>query len=208
MKLLHVDSSILGQASVSRQLSQAIVAAEVAAQPSFEVERLDLAAQPIGHLTGHHLAAGQGSAPETSALAEDIAAGADALEAFLAADVVVVGAPMYNFSIPSQLKAWIDRLAVAGKTFRYTEKGPVGLAGDKRVIIASSRGGLYGPETQMAALDHQETYLRSVFNFFGITDITFVRAEGLALGKAQREQAIAAARSKIQGHTRSLRHAA
>lgn len=197
MKLLHVDSSILGQASVSRQLSDAIVNAEKAAHPHMEVIRLDLAARPVGHLTGHHLAAAQGAAPEIPALADDIAAGNDALEAFLAADIVVVGAPMYNFSIPSQLKAWIDRLAVAGRTFRYTDKGPQGLAADKRVIIASSRGGLYGADTVMAALDHQETYLRSIFNFFGITDITFIRAEGLALGEAHREQALAAARADI-----------
>jgi FMN-dependent NADH-azoreductase len=197
MKLLHVDSSILGPASVSRQLTEAIVTAEKATHPDLEVIRLDLATRAIGHLTGHHLAAAQGVAPETSALIDDVAAGNDALDAFLAADIVVVGAPMYNFSIPSQLKAWIDRLAVAGRTFRYTEKGPQGLAGGKRVIIASSRGGFYGPETGMAALDHQETYLRGIFGFFGITDITFVRAEGVALGEAQREKALAAARADI-----------
>ena len=94
------------------------------------------------------------------------------LEEFLAADIIVIGAPMYNFSIPSQLKAWIDRLAVAGKTFRYTENGPEGLAGGKKVIVASSRGGFYGPETPVASLDHQENYLRGVFGFFGITDVT------------------------------------
>lgn len=198
MKLLHVDSSILGPASVSRQLSEAIVAAERAARPDLSVTRLDLAVQPVGHLTGQHLAAAQGAAPEGPALAEDVKAGADALDSFLDADIVVVGAPMYNFGIPSQLKAWIDRLAVAGRTFRYTENGPQGLAGGKRVIIASSRGGFYGGDTAMAALDHQETYLRGVFNFFGVTDITFIRAEGVALGEAQRDQAIAAARAEIQ----------
>lgn len=208
MKLLHVDSSILGPASVSRQLSEAIVSAEKAAHRNLEVIRLDLATQPIGHLTGRHLAAAQGAAPETPALADDVAAGNDALEAFLAADIVVVGAPMYNFAIPSQLKAWIDRLAVAGRTFRYTDKGPLGLAGGKRVIIASSRGGLYGPETGMSALDHQETYLRGIFNFFGITDITFIRAEGLALGEAQREQALAAARADIRALTQVQKFAA
>ena len=198
MKLLHVDSSILGPASVSRQLSQAVVAAEQAAHPGIEVVGLDLATQPIGHLTGLHLAAGQGAVPETPALADDIAAGNDALETFLAADIVVVGAPMYNFGVPSQLKAWIDRLAVAGKTFRYTEAGPQGLAGGKRVIIASSRGGFYGSETPMAVFDHQENYLRGVFNFFGVTDIVFVRAEGVALGDDQRSQAISAARTEIE----------
>lgn len=196
MKLLHVDSSILGPASVSRQLSAAIVAAQKAAHPGLAIKRLDLATDPIGHLTGQHLAAAQGAAPETPALASDLAAGGDALETFLAADVIVIGAPMYNFGIPSQLKAWIDRLAVAGRTFRYTENGPEGLAGGKRVIVASSRGGFYAG-TAMGALDHQEAYLRGVFGFLGITDVTFVRAEGIALGQTQRDHAIAAAQTEI-----------
>ena len=197
MKLLHIDSSILGPASVSRQLSAAIVDVERAAHPDVEVVRLDLATDAIGHLTGLHLAAGQGVAPEAPALAEDVAAGAAALDAFLAADVVVIGAPMYNFGIPSQLKAWIDRVAVAGKTFRYTEQGPEGLAGGKRVIVASSRGGVYSGETAMAALDHQENYLRAVFGFFGVTDVVFVRAEGVAIGEEQRNRAVAEAHAEI-----------
>ncbi|WP_296742628.1 FMN-dependent NADH-azoreductase [Mesorhizobium sp.] len=198
MKLLHVDSSILGPVSVSRQLSEAIVAAQQAAHPGIEVMRLDLATHAISHLTGRHLAAAQGAAPETAALADDVAAGNEALEAFLAADIVVVGAPMYNFGIPSQLKAWLDRLAVAGRTFRYTEKGPQGLAGGKRVIVALSRGGFYGAETGMAALDHQESYLRVIFNFFGITNVEFIRAEGVALGDEQRNRSLAAAHAQIQ----------
>lgn len=197
MKLLHVDSSILGPASVSRELSNSIVLAQRAAHPNLEVEHLDLATHPIGHLTGLHLAAAQGAAPEAPALAGDVAAGNAALDAFLAADIVVVGAPMYNFSVPSQLKAWIDRLAVAGKTFRYTENGPIGLAGDKKVIIASSRGGFYGADTAMAALDHQENYLRSVFGFFGVTDVSFIRAEGVAMGEDARNQALSAAQTEI-----------
>ncbi len=105
---------------------------------------------------------------------------------------------MYNFGIPSQLKAWIDRLAVAGRTFRYSENGPEGLAGGKTVIIASSRGGFYGADTQAAFLDHQETYLRGVFGFFGITDISFIRAEGVAMGEPQRQQAIDSAEAEIR----------
>ena len=147
MNLLHVDSSILGEGSVSRQLSADIVAAEQRRQPGLSVTYRDLAVAPVGHLSGAHLAAFQGAAPETPELARDLAAGQAALEEFLAADIIVVGAPMYNFSVPSQLKAWIDRLAVAGKTFRYSENGPVGLAGGKKVIVASSRGGFYGPGT-------------------------------------------------------------
>ncbi|MGO9391951.1 FMN-dependent NADH-azoreductase [Rhodoblastus sp.] len=197
MKLLHVDSSILGAGSVSRALSTAIVASEKSRHADLSVTYRDLAAAPVDHLSGAHLAAFQGAAPEAPSLQADVASGQAALEEFLAADIVVIGAPMYNFSIPSQLKAWIDRLAVAGKTFRYTEKGPVGLAAGKKVIVASSRGGFYGPDTQAAFLDHQESYLRGVFGFFGIDDVTFIRAEGVALGAEQREKAIAAARGEI-----------
>jgi FMN-dependent NADH-azoreductase len=197
MKLLHVDSSILGQASVSRVLSAEVVAAERALHPGLEIIYRDLAVNPVGHLSGAHLAAAQGAVPEAVSLQADLAAGQAVMDEFLAADIVVVGAPMYNFGIPSQLKAWIDRLAVAGKTFRYTDKGPVGLAGGKKVIVASSRGGFYGPETAAAFLDHQETYLRGVFGFFGITDVTFVRAEGVNTGPEQRASAIDAAKQEI-----------
>jgi FMN-dependent NADH-azoreductase len=193
MKVLHVDASILGDSSVSRQLSAAVVARLREAHPGLAVTYYDLGAEPIGHLTAAHLAAAQGRLPENAALQQDVARGRQALEDFLVADVVVVGAPMYNFSVSSQLKAWIDRLAIAGKTFRYTEKGPEGLAGGKKVIVASSRGGFYGPDTPAAALDHQETYLRGIFGFFGIADVTFVRAEGINVSAEQRKASIAAA---------------
>jgi len=197
MKLLHIDSSITGAGSVSRALSAGIVAAQRLRHPGLEVTYRDLAAEPVGHLSGAHLAAAQGASPELPALLRDLASGQAALEEFLAADIVVVGAPMYNFAIPSQLKAWIDRLAVAGKTFRYTADGPMGLAGGKTVIVASSRGGFYGPETPIAFLDHQESYLRGVFGFFGITDVTFIRAEGVAIGPEQRAKAMDAANGEI-----------
>ena len=105
---------------------------------------------------------------------------------FLAADIVVLGAPMYNFTLPSQLKAWIDRILVAGKTFRYGASGAEGLAGNKRVVIAISRGGLYGPGAPAAVLEHLETYLRGVFGFIGVTDPELIVAEGLLLGPEQR----------------------
>ena len=193
MKVLHVDASILGESSVSRQLSGAVVERLRQAHPEAAVTYYDLGAEPIGHLTGAHLAAAGRPLDGNPSLQQDVARGQRALEDFLSADVVVVGAPMYNFSVSSQLKAWIDRLAVAGKTFRYTEKGPRGLAGGKKMIVASSRGGFYGPDTPAASLDHQETYLRGIFGFFGITDITFVRAEGLNAGADQRKASIAAA---------------
>jgi FMN-dependent NADH-azoreductase len=193
MKVLHVDASILGESSVSRQLSAAIVERLRAAHPEIAVTYYDLGAEPIDHLTGAHLAAARGAFAQSASLQQDVARGQEALEDFLSADIVVVGAPMYNFSVSSQLKAWIDRLAVAGKTFRYGPNGVQGLAGGKKVIVASSRGGFYGPDTATAFLDHQETYLRGIFGFFGITDITFVRAEGLNVSAEQRKAAIAAA---------------
>src|SRR5580704_1002186 len=118
MKLLHIDSSILGGNSASRQLSAAIVDRLTKATPGLDVVYRDLVAEPLSHLSGEHLAAAQGAVPESPAIQKDIAASQAVLNEFLGADIVVIGAPMYNFTIPSQLKAWIDRIAVAGKTFR------------------------------------------------------------------------------------------
>src|SRR5450432_4813251 len=143
MKLLHLDSSILGGNSASRKLSAAMVDQLIKATPGLEVVYRDLAAEPLFHLSGEHLAAAQGAVPESPALQKDMAASQAALEEFLAAGVVIIGAPMYNFTIPSQLKAWIDRILVAGKTVRYGPAGVEGLAGNKRVVIAISRGGFY-----------------------------------------------------------------
>jgi FMN-dependent NADH-azoreductase len=192
MKILHVDSSILFGDSVSRRLTAEIVAALTAKAPQATVSRLDLAAEPVDHLTAAHLGAAQG-APVPAALEADVAAGRKALGAFMEADVVVIGAPMYNFSVPSQLKAWVDRLAVAGVTFRYSEKGPEGLCAGKKVIVASSRGGVFSAGSPIAALDHQESYLTAFFGFLGITDVTFVRAEGVAMGPEAKAASIEAA---------------
>ncbi len=180
MKLLHIDSAITGANSVSRKLTARIVARLTAQNPGLEVSYRDLAANPVPHHTGDLLAAkATGAAgPQDQAAFDDVNA---VLDAFLAADIVVIGAPLYNFSIPSQLKAWMDCLAVAGRTFRYSASGVEGLAGGKRLIVASARGNIY-TDTPIAALDHQETYIKSFFGFIGITDIEFVRAEGVALG--------------------------
>ena len=115
------------------------------------------------------------------------------LAEFLAADIVVIGAPMYNFTIPSQLKAWIDRILVAGKTFKYGENGPQGLAGNKRVIVAISRGGFYGADTPAALGEHLETYLRWVFGFIGIANPEFILADGIQVGPEHREKALTSA---------------
>ena len=184
MKLLHLDASALGANSVTRELSAAIVARWKDAEPGLALEYRDLDANPLPHLTGDAL-----SGADAIAQAE----GRRLLEQFLSSDVIVIGAPMYNFGIPSTLKAWIDRIAVAGKTFRYTETGPEGLAGGRRVIVASGRGGIHGN----GPTDFQENYLRQVFNFLGITDVEFVRAEGVAYSPQHRADALAAAHAAI-----------
>ena len=122
--------------------------------------------------------------------------------------MIVIGAPLYNFSVPSQLKAWIDRLAQAGRTFQYTDKGPVGLAGGKTVIVASTRGGVYSSSEGGQAMEHQESYLQVVCGFFGITDVRFVRAEGLAMGADAKTAALAAAQTAINVQTQRERSAA
>ena len=184
MNLLHIDSSALGANSVTRELSAAIVGRWRDALPDLRVSYRDLDLDPVPHVTGRGL---------SGADADEVAAAARTLKEFLAADVIVIGAPMYNFSVPSTLKAWIDRVAVAGKTFRYTADGPQGLAGGKQVIIASGRGGLHSG----APSDFQEPYLRQVFGFLGIENVKFVRAEGVAYSPEHRAQALAAAHASI-----------
>lgn len=198
MKLLHIDTSILHEQSVSRQLTAAIVKRLSEVTPGAEVMHNDLAAAPIGHMSTAEFLALQGVEPQDEGAKREVARNTKVLDDFMAADVIVIGAPMYNFSLPSQLKAWLDRIAVAGKTFRYTANGAEGLATGKRVIAASTRGGLYSEGAPAAFLDHQETYLRGFFGFLGITDITFVRAEGLALGEENRKGAIGSAVAEVQ----------
>lgn len=187
MNLLHIDSSALGPHSVSRELSAALVEASRRRNPGSEVVYRDLAANPLPHWV-----------PLADANDPAVRANGEIMDEFLAADVVVIGVPMYNFGIPSSLKAWIDRVAVAGKTFRYTATGPEGLAGGKKIVIASSRGGVYSGGSPSATADFQEPYLRQVFGFLGITDIEFVRAEGVNLGPEQKAQAIASAHASIE----------
>ncbi|MGF7055239.1 FMN-dependent NADH-azoreductase [Bosea sp. OAE752] len=182
MKLLHIDSAITGEQSVSRKLSAEIVGHLKAGAPDLDVTYRDLVAAPFGHLMLGDMPA-QGES--TSVLDE-----------FLAADIVVIGAPMYNFTVSSQLKAWIDRILIPGKTFRYGEAGPIGLAGDKRVIVALSRGGLYSEGAPARGHEHVETYLKTVLSFIGITP-EFVIAEGMLLGPEQHATAIAQAERSI-----------
>ena len=201
MKLLHIDSSVLGANSVSRALTARTVAEWQATHPGTTVEYLDLAVDAPSHLDMNSLGFRMGiDSPDlTPAQKRENEVSEKLVSQFLAADVVVIGAPMYNFSIPSQLKAWIDRIAQAGRTFRYTATGPEGLAKGKTVIVVSTRGGLYAG-LPGEVMDHQESYLTSLFGFLGVTDVRFVRAEGLAMGDAAKSAALASAEADIQAH--------
>jgi len=197
--VLHVDSSPQGDASVSRQLTRDIVAAWTAKHPGDSVVYRDLAANPPDHLTAELMAvvkyqSKDNLSPRQQAEAELVETLVGEL---LAADVIVIGAPMYNFSIPTQLKAWLDRLCQAGKTFRYTEKGPEGLVKGKTVIIASTRGGVYSTSEAGRALDHQESYVKTVLGFIGVTDVKIVRAEGVNMGPDGKAKALETAAAEI-----------
>lgn len=181
MHLLHLDSSIQGDASVSRTISAAIVEQLRRSHSGLELSYRDLGAQPLPHLTLPGFATSEATAT---------------LDAFLAADIVVIGAAMYNFGIPTQLKSWFDHILIAGKTFRYGENGVEGLAGGKRVLIALARGGHYA-DGPAASMEHAETHLRAMLDFIGITQPEFVIAEGVAYGPQQREMAIASALDQV-----------
>jgi FMN-dependent NADH-azoreductase len=183
MNILHIDSSILGANSLTRPLSALTVDRLVAANPGARVEHRDLGENPIPHLTGADFAArGQTVDP--------------VIEQFKAADVIVIGSPMYNWTISSQLKAWIDHIAVAGETFAYTPQGPKGLAGGKKVIVVTGRGSSM-LDARYDGFDHQEPYLRTIFRFLGIDDVTFVHAQGVALAADARPAVVAKAEAEI-----------
>jgi len=198
MKLLHIDSSILGPNSVSRGLTAEIVARQKELHPGIDLTYLDLTERPPSHLSPAHIGALFGHPPSDPAVIADIAAAAPFIDDLFAADIIVIGAPMYNFTLPSHLKAWIDRVLVSGKTFKYNEAGvPVGLLPPgKKLFIASSRGGIYAEGSPTAALDHQETLLKTSLNFIGLTDITVIRAEGVAVPDLK-PASIAAAQAQI-----------
>jgi FMN-dependent NADH-azoreductase len=185
MKLLHIDSSIQGDASASRELTREIVRSWQDSHPGATTVYRDLVTQPLAHLTAAAL---------TGTDQVEAARSASILQEFLDADVVVIGVPLYNFSIPSQLKAWVDRISVAGKTFRYTERGPQGLSGGKQVILAVTRGGLY---TAGGVPEFAESYLKFLLGFLGVTEVSVVRAEGLSHLNGGREAGLAAARAAI-----------
>jgi FMN-dependent NADH-azoreductase len=197
MKILHIDSSVTGAISVSRPLTKETTAKLLANNPGAEVVYRDLVGEPLSHYTAVLRVHGADFVVTTPAQKLELEMGEEILTEFLSADIVVVGAPMYNFNIPSQLKAWIDLLCVAGKTFTYSSAGPAGLCGGKRIIIVSARGGLYGAGSNNTQADFQENYLKLVFGFLGVTDIEVIRAEGVAYGPDKAAEAIASAKQQI-----------
>jgi FMN-dependent NADH-azoreductase len=196
--LLIVTSSLSGAASQSNRLVEHYADRHVAAHPGTDVVRRDLAGNPVAPLDGTRLRALGAPAASRTAAEAAVAAESDALiEELKAADVVLIGAPMYNFTVPSQLKSWFDHVARAGVTFRYTAQGPVGLLTGKRAVLVTTRGGRH----RGAPEDHVVPYVRTMLGFLGITDVEVVYAEGLAIGEAERASALAEAAARIDALT-------
>lgn len=195
MNVLHLDSSILGDASASRELTRSVIAGLRAADRGVNVVHRDLGANPIAHLTPEVLAT-RGTPADFLNEVQDRETRLDAnlLRELDWADVLVIGAPLYNFTIPTGLKAWIDRVTVAGKTFRYTAQGPEGLLRGKRAIVVATSGGVHGD----SPVDTMHVgYLKTLLGFVGITDVEVIRAAGLGMGPEVRARAMADARSRI-----------
>lgn len=202
MKILHIDSSILGDNSASRALTARTVAHLEAAHPGAEIVYHDLAAHPIPVLSAAHVAARFGAEVTDETIQADLARDNAHVDELFAADIVVIGVPMYNFAIPAQLKNWVDRIVVAGRTFRYGENGPVGLLPEgRKVILISTRGGTYTPGSPATAMDHQEPYMTDVLGFVGLGAVHWIRAEGLSLGAEARDAAMRAAEADIAALT-------
>lgn len=199
MNILHIDSSISGEYSISRQLTAEVVRALTSRHNDAIVTYRDVVEKPIGHLTGN-IAAGFRPLRTETLLTPEVTAehawSARLVNEFLDSDIVVIGAPMYNFSVSSQLKTWLDRLAQPGKTFSYTPDGPEGHAAGKKIIVVSSRGGIYFG-TPIAEMDFQEKYLQRFFGFLGIEQVEFVRAEGTTRSAEIREKGVAQALASI-----------
>jgi FMN-dependent NADH-azoreductase len=193
--LLQINASIHGDNGQSSQLANRFVAGWRARHPHAHVVHRDLARDPVPHLTAEGFAAFLAAPAQRSEAQAGLALYSDTLIAELKqADVIVLGLPMYNFGVPSQLKAYFDHIARAGVTFRYTAQGPVGLLGNKKVYVFAARGGLYAGN----ALDTQTHYVRDFLRFLGLADLEFVFAEGLAIGPEARDSALSGAHARIE----------
>ena len=192
MNILQIKSSILGGASQSSRLADEFVALLSQQHPEAKLIQRDLAAEPVPHLDGARAGAFFAKPEERTPGQREVIAYSDALiDELRRADVLVLGLPMYNFGVPSQLKAWFDHLARAGETFKYTEKGPVGLLAGKKAYVFAARGGLYGD-------DHSQTqFVRQFLGFIGITDVEVIHIEGVAFGPEATQKALTAAAGKV-----------
>lgn len=201
MKILHLDTSIMGETSVTRELTHLIVKTLQSRFPDADITYRDLVDVEVPHLTRANLPTAHRLALDANLLDEEgllARAQSDAmLSEFQTADTVVIGAPMYNFSVPSQLKSWLDRIMIGGVTFRYGPNGPEGLAVGKRIIVAVARGGFYGSENGEISAEHAERYLRSLFAFIGIPDPEFILADGMGRGEENRLSAMQSAFAAI-----------
>jgi FMN-dependent NADH-azoreductase len=199
MNLLLVTSSLFGEASQTRQIAREFVESWQRNHPDARVVERDLTPETMPHLTQATLGSVMTPADKRTAAQAELAAFADGLIAEVeTADAIVLAAPMYNFTIPTTLKAWLDHIARAGRTFRYTATGPEGLLKGKKVYVVTGRGGVYSGESPARALDFQEPYLRAILGFVGITDVEFIHIEGLNISKEQAEAGRARARQAIE----------
>ena len=192
--LIKINASLFSTQGQSSQLAERFVAARLAATPGLKVISRDLGAEPVPHLDAARFLSFLAKPEERSAEQQAVVAYSDALiEELRQADEIVIGLPMYNFGVPSTLKAWFDHIARAGVTFRYTATGPEGLLTGKKVTIFAARGGLYAGTPK----DSQTTYVRDFLAFIGITDVEFVYAEGLNMGDESKAAALTAAHDKL-----------
>lgn len=193
MKILHVDSGIQGANSFSRDMSAKVMAKLTKAHPDAQVQYLDLGRDPIPHLTEQALPIVFGFAEASDEESAEPEVSQKALSDFMDADVVVIGAGLYNLTVSSAMRAWIDRIVILNKTFRYSEEGyPIGLATDKRVILCVSRGGFYAEGSPAAAMEMCEKYLRAIFGFIGVGKLDVLVADGVSVGPDQRQAAVEA----------------
>lgn len=193
--LLVINSSVSGANSVSRALVEHAVAEIVRSHPDVRIIYRDVGQAPIPHLTAETVAGVRGT-PQTESEQRARRLSDELIAELRAADTIVIGVPMYNFGVPTGLRAWFDHVLRAGETFAYSEAGPQGLLSGKRVIIVESRGGLYS-EGPAKVVDFQEPYLRQLFGFIGVTDVTFIHAEKIGFGAQARDAAIATAKMQL-----------
>jgi len=192
--LLQIQSSIFSNGGQSSRLAERFVAAWRASNPGGKVIVRDLAAEPVPHLDAARFGAFIAKPGERTPEQQAVVDYSDALIGELKrADVVVLGLPIYNFGLPSTLKAYFDHIGRAGETFKYTEKGPVGLLTGKKVYVFAARGGIYAGTPN----DTQTPYIRTFLSFIGMNDVEFVYAEGLAISEVSKEQGLLRAQAAI-----------